>query len=116
MTPVLRRSPGWITALVLAAWHWCWPAPPRSRPDTSVLPPGAIAPTDQQRATARKVGRILEEQHYSRAAIDDKMSEVVYERYLEFLDGQHSYFLPSDINEFDAVALPVRRHDPHRDD
>src|SRR5262249_1038434 len=68
----------------------------------SVLPAGAITPTDQQRATARKVGRILEEQHYSRASLDDKMSEVVYDRYLEFLDSQRSYFLQSDINEFNA--------------
>jgi hypothetical protein len=30
---------------------------------TSILPPGALAPTDGQRATARKVGRILEEAH-----------------------------------------------------
>jgi len=66
----------------------------------SLLPPGAIVPTDAQRATARKVGRILEDQHYSRAAIDDKMSDVVYQRYLEFLDGQRSYFLASDINDF----------------
>ena len=66
------------------------------------LPPGAIAPTDAQRATARKIGRILEEAHYSRAPIDDKMSELVFQRYLEFLDGQHSYFLASDINDFNA--------------
>jgi carboxyl-terminal processing protease len=69
---------------------------------TSILPPGAIAPTDAQRATARKVGRILEEAHYSRAPLDDKMSQTVYERYLEFLDGQRSYFLQSDVSEFNS--------------
>jgi carboxyl-terminal processing protease len=69
------------------------------------LPPGAIAPTDAQRATARKIGRILEDQHYSRAAIDDKMSDTIYERYLEFLDGQRSYLLQSDVNEFNAYRL-----------
>jgi carboxyl-terminal processing protease len=67
---------------------------------TGVLPSGSIIPTDSQRSTARKVGRILEDQHYSRAAIDDKMSDVVYQRYLEFLDGQRSYFLASDISDF----------------
>ncbi len=70
-----------------------------------LLPPGAIAPTDSQRATARKIGRILEDQHYSRAAIDDKMSDTIYQRYLEFLDGQRSYFLASDINDFDVYRL-----------
>jgi carboxyl-terminal processing protease len=72
---------------------------------TVVLPAGAINPTDSQRATARKVGRILEDAHYSRAAIDDKMSEVIYQRYLEFLDGQRSYFLASDISDFNVYRL-----------
>jgi carboxyl-terminal processing protease len=72
---------------------------------TVVLPPGAIAPTDGQRATARKIGRILEDQHYSHAAIDDKMSDVIYQRYLEFLDGQRSYFLATDINDFNAYRF-----------
>ncbi|MBV9620511.1 MAG: carboxy terminal-processing peptidase, partial [Gammaproteobacteria bacterium] len=58
-----------------------------------------------QRATARKVGRILEEQHYSRATLDDKMSEVIYQRYLESLDGQKSYFMQSDIKDFDAYRF-----------
>ena len=101
MTLPMRRSSGWITAtalllLVLAGSSVQAPASP------SLLPPGAIAPTDSQRYTARKVGRILEEAHYSRASIDDKMSDTIYQRYLEFLDGQRSYFLASDIKEFDA--------------
>ena len=74
---------------------------------TSLLPPGAIAPTDSQRATARKVGRILEGAHYSRAALDDKMSDVIYQRYLESLDGQKSYFLQSDINDFNGLSVLV---------
>jgi carboxyl-terminal processing protease len=50
---------------------------------------------------ARRIGSILEETHYRRATIDDKMSSQIYDRYLEFLDGQHSYFLASDIAEFE---------------
>ena len=69
-------------------------------PANTALPAGSIIPTETQRSTARKIGRILEDQHYSRAAIDDKMSDVVYQRYLEFLDGQRSYFLATDISEF----------------
>ncbi len=105
MTLVLRRSPGWFTAVILAALALVLAGSAQVPASASLLPPGAIAPTDQQRATARKVGRILEEQHYSRATLDDKMSEVVYERYLEFLDSQKSYFLQSDINEFNAYRF-----------
>src|SRR5262249_47750520 len=41
-----------------------------------------------------------EEAHYSRAPIDKKMSEQVFNRYLDFLDGQRSYFLASDVADF----------------
>src|SRR6185437_16504614 len=71
----------------------------------SILPAGAIAPSDAQRATARKIGRILEEAHYSRMPIDDKLSEQVFQRYLDFLDSQRSYFLASDIAEFQQYKL-----------
>src|SRR5205807_8981838 len=73
-------------------------------PGTAVRPAGTVGPTAMQRATAPKVGRSLEEAHYSRASLDERMSEVVYRRYLEFLDGQRSYFLASDIEEFNAYG------------
>jgi carboxyl-terminal processing protease len=105
MTKPLRRSSGWIAACALTILALALAGSVQAPASTSVLPPGAIAPTDAQRATARKVGRILEEAHYTHAAIDDKMSEQVYQRYLDFLDGQHSYFLASDVNEFAAYKF-----------
>jgi carboxyl-terminal processing protease len=102
MTQPLRRSSGWITACLLAAIALALAGSAQAPASPSLLPPGALAPTDQQRVTARKIGRILEEDHYSHAPIDRRMSEVVFERYLEFLDPQHSYFLAGDIDEFSA--------------
>ena len=102
MTSPLRRSSGWIPALALALLALALAGSVRAPASPVQLPPGAIAPSDGQRATARKIGRILEDQHYSRAAIDDKMSDTIFQRYLEFLDGQRSYFLASDINDFNA--------------
>jgi len=105
----LRRSAGWIAAPAIAtlavvalAVAGSASAPASS---ASALPPGAVAPTDAQKATARKICRILEEAHYSRAPIDHKMSEQVFQRYLEFLDGQRSYFLASDIAEFQVYRF-----------
>src|SRR5260370_34016867 len=100
-----RRSAGWITAALLLVLALALAGSAQAPAGTSVLRAGTLAPTDTQRATARKVGRILEEAHYSRAALDDRMSDVVYHRYLEFLDGQRSYFLTSDIEEFNAYRL-----------
>src|SRR4051794_27277597 len=103
-----RRTAGWIAASMLATLAVLALAESgsaRAPAAVSMLPPGAIAPTDAQKATARKVGRILEEAHYSRAPIDKKMSEQVFNRYLDFLDGQHSYFLAGDIAEFQAYKF-----------
>jgi carboxyl-terminal processing protease len=105
MSLPLRRSSGWLTAAALAIMALALAGSVQVPASQVVLPPGSITPTDAQRATARKIGRILEDAHYSRAAIDDKMSDTIYERYLEFLDGQRSYFLASDINDFNAYRL-----------
>jgi len=72
---------------------------------TSALPQGAVAPLERQRLVARRVGAILEEAHYRRATIDDRMSEQVYNRYLDMLDGQRSYFTAADITELSAYRL-----------
>jgi carboxyl-terminal processing protease len=97
----LRRSSGWffscLALVMVLATASSSPAPA----STSVIPPGAIAPTERQRMIARRVGSILEETHYSRQTIDRKMSSQIYDRYLEFLDGQHSYFLATDIAGFE---------------
>ncbi|MBV8496714.1 MAG: hypothetical protein JO361_08030, partial [Gammaproteobacteria bacterium] len=101
----VRRPSAWIVTAVLAVLALALAGSTQVPASTVVLPPGAIAPSDSQRVTARRVGRILEEAHYSRAAIDDRMSQVVYDRYLEFLDPQRSYFLASDVAEFNAYRL-----------
>src|ERR1700761_4232681 len=108
MTKPSRRTAGWITASILATLAVLVLAESgsaRAPTPPTVLPPGALTPTDAQKATARKVGRILEEAHYSRAPIDKKMSEQVFQRYLDFLDGQRSYFLASDIADFQAYRF-----------
>ncbi|MGH8300473.1 MAG: carboxy terminal-processing peptidase, partial [Steroidobacteraceae bacterium] len=102
MPKIFRRPLGWLaltalSALVLAAADLGLRTPVHA---ASVLPPGALAPTDDQRAIARKIGRILEETHYSREVIDDGFSRQVFQRYLQFLDPEHSYFLASDVQEF----------------
>ncbi|MBV9620228.1 MAG: hypothetical protein JO341_04325, partial [Gammaproteobacteria bacterium] len=105
MSQPLHRTTGWLSAACLTLIALLLVGSAQVPASTVQLPPGSIVPTDAQRATARKVGRILEEQHYSRATLDDKMSEVIYQRYLESLDGQKSYFLQSDIKDFDAYRF-----------
>jgi carboxyl-terminal processing protease len=102
MSHCARRSSGWFTVSAAVLLALLLAGSVQTPANTASLPPGAIAPTDTQRATARKIGRILEEAHYSRAPLDRKMSELVFQRYLEMLDPQHDYLLQSDIDEFSA--------------
>jgi carboxyl-terminal processing protease len=101
-----RHSSAWLAlcagsvALLLALG-----SSSRAPASTSALPPGALLPTDRQRMIARQVGSILEEAHFRRATIDDKMSSEVFDKYLDFMDGQRSYFLASDVAEFESQRL-----------
>src|SRR5580658_8228905 len=68
---------------------------------TGLLPEGAISPTPQERQLAPRIASILEQNHYRHITIDDKVSPLVYDRFLMALDAQHSYFLASDIAGLD---------------
>ena len=70
-----------------------------------MLPPGSIAPTERQRSVARRVGAMLEENHFSGIAIDDAFSMKAFDHYVESMDSQHSYFLATDLTEFAPLRL-----------
>ena len=80
----------------------------------------SLEPLDEHnRITAEVVNR-LSQQHYQRTQVrmDNNLSSIVYDRYLKELDGNRSYFLQSDIDEFEAFryrlddAFRARRVDP----
>ena len=105
MPKSLRRPAGWLASCAVAALVLALASSTRAPAGTSMLPPGAIAPTENQRRVAKKVRDILEGAHYRRAAIDDRLSAQVFERYLDSLDGQRSYLLASDVAEFGGYRL-----------
>src|SRR5690606_21231944 len=45
--------------------------------------------------------------HYRQAALDDKLSALIFERYLEALDGNRSYLLASDVAEFEQYRYQL---------
>jgi carboxyl-terminal processing protease len=73
---------------------------PAAGTTSAVLPAGALAPTERQKRLSRQIGQMLEEGHYSRIRIDDRLSPLVFNRYIDSLDSQRSSFLASDIAEF----------------
>ena len=48
------------------------------------------------------ISYVLERGHFSPKDINDSFSENVYMNYLNDLDGQHRFFLQSDINSFES--------------
>jgi carboxyl-terminal processing protease len=102
MSRTLRKPLGWVALSALSVLVLAGSGSTSAPANVSALPPGAIAPAERQRLLARRIGSILEEAHYRRATIDDRMSAQIYQRYLDSLDSQRSYFVATDIAEFDA--------------
>ena len=98
-----RRNSGWLAFVAVVASILTLGSSSGAPAGTSMLPPGAIAPTERQRMVARRVGAMLEENHYSGIAIDDVFSAKVFEHYVNSMDGQRSYFLASDLAEFETL-------------
>ena len=53
------------------------------------------------------ISYVLERGHYSPKEINDAFSENVYMDYLNNLDGQHRFFLQSDINTFESYKYKI---------
>ena len=64
-----------------------------------------LQPTDRHRNIARRVYENLDRAHYAQVSLDDKMSSKIFDLYLESLDGARSYFMASDLAEFERLRL-----------
>jgi carboxyl-terminal processing protease len=47
------------------------------------------------------VVELLKRHHYSKPPLDDARSVIIYDSYIKLLDPSRSYFMASDIAEFD---------------
>jgi carboxyl-terminal processing protease len=68
---------------------------------------GDFAPTERQAKVARLVSSMFERSHYRQAPVNDPVSSLVLDRYLESIDGSRSYFLASDIQEFEKYRYEL---------
>src|SRR4051812_6920596 len=97
------RSSRWLAPSMLAALLVLTGS--AQAPANTQLPAGSVVPSERHRSVARKVGSMLEGMHYSGSKLDDRLSAVVYSRYLESIDGQHSSLLATDVAEFEQYKL-----------
>jgi carboxyl-terminal processing protease len=107
--PKANRS-RWITGIAvcagavgLAALLGAAMTPPAVAPAASAV----LVPTDQETYVARRVADIVAHEHYRRAPLDDRLSSLILDRYLDAIDGARSYFYASDIAEFEKYRYQL---------
>jgi carboxyl-terminal processing protease len=69
--------------------------------DRNAAPLLKPAPTQAQAAVW--ASRILSRYHYKATALDDALSEKIFDRYFKSLDGEKLFFVQGDIDQFDSV-------------
>ena len=111
MTVVTKRGPRgkrsrWVTALAVCAsavglaallGAAMTPLGPAAAPAAAPV----LQPTEQENYVARRVSDIVAREHYRQAPLDDHLSSLILDRYLDAIDSQRSYFYASDIAEFE---------------
>ncbi len=93
-----------LSAVGLAALLGAAMTPPPAQVSGS---PAALAPTEQENYVARRVSDIIAREHYRRAPLDDRLSSLILDRYLDAIDGGRSYFYASDIAEFEKYRYEL---------
>lgn len=100
----------WITGIAvcasavgLAALLGAAMTPPAAVPAAAAV----LAPTEQENYVARRVADIVSHEHYRRAPLDDHLSSLILDRYLDAIDGARSYFFASDIAEFEKYRYEL---------
>ena len=98
-----------VSAVGLAALLGAAMTPPTAAPAAAAAPATTtvLAPTEQENYVARRVADIISHEHYRRAPLDDHLSSLILDRYLDAVDGARSYFFASDIAEFEKYRYEL---------
>ncbi len=82
--------------LILCLWAFSLAAAAKG----VVVPEDELSPDSSQRKTALIVARVLERYHYKKVPLDDDLSEKIFDRYIESLDPNKSFFTQQDMDGF----------------
>ncbi|MDP2413305.1 carboxy terminal-processing peptidase [Daejeonella sp.] len=66
-----------------------------------------LKPELQQSVVAKSLVELLENFHYQKVVVDDTFSSIVFDEYIKALDNGKSYFLQSDIADFEKYRLTM---------
>ena len=67
----------------------------------AIVPLNELYSNDQHRQVALIITQVMEKFHYRKQKLDDRMSAIIFDRYLESLDANRSFFTAADIAYFD---------------
>ena len=106
------RKHRWLSAIVVCASAVGLAALLGAAMTPPVTPAAATAgavlePTEQENYVARRVSDIIAREHYRRAPLDDHLSSLILDRYLDAVDSGRSYFYASDIAEFEKYRYQL---------
>jgi len=87
-----------LLSLLALALFLAGPASARPTPEAAAP---VLKPTPSQAQAAIWATRFLSRLHYKPMALDDAMSERIFERYIDSLDGDKLFFTAGDIERFD---------------
>jgi carboxyl-terminal processing protease len=66
-----------------------------------------LQPDAQQSVVAKELVNLIENFHYKKVKVDDSFSSAVLDKYLKALDPGRSYFLQSDIKDFEQFRTTL---------
>jgi len=73
--------------------------------DTRQTSLASLSPTEEHKQASQVISYLMQQYHYSRVAVDDELSGQIFDRYLDLLDRQKTFFLDSDIESFKKYRL-----------
>ncbi|MBM3163078.1 MAG: tail-specific protease [Chlorobi bacterium] len=95
------------TGLIAVIVSCCCTASPAAAVTSTRLSPVVasvpLRPTPSQLVAGRYVSQYLLKNHYRRVAVNDSLSQQIFLRYLEQLDGSKSYFLAGEVASLNKV-------------
>ena len=68
---------------------------------------GVVEPASYQPQVDKLVNAIISRYHYKKVHLNDSLSAVIFDKYINTLDFSHSYFLATDINKFNGFKTEL---------
>lgn len=72
-----------------------------------IVSEGDLKPDMQQAVVTKSLVELIENFHYQKVVVDDAFSSIMFDEYLKAIDNGKSYFLQSDIEDFEKYRFTL---------